>query len=225
MTTKSSISEAYWQPRPLTGVAARRRLWAGRVKRIVDVVLACGLLIVLVPVMLLAAFLICCTSRGPVIFVQQRVGYRCSRFGMFKLRTMVQGAEELESKLACGLGNRTFFKLPDDPRITGLGRLLRQYSIDEVPQLLNVLRGDMSLVGPRPLLPRDYDKMPKDRQLRRFSMKPGLTGLWQVSGRSLLTDGDRMRLDLEYVDRWSPWLDLEILVRTVPAVVTGRGAA
>lgn len=192
-------------------------------KRALDVALASVLLILTAPVLLTAMALIRLTSRGPAIFRQPRVGYRCRTFPMLKLRTMVEGAAEREEELARGVES-TFFKLEDDPRITRLGRWLRHSSIDELPQLVNVLRGEMSLVGPRPLLLSDFRRYPKHAQMRRFSRQPGLTGLWQVSGRSDTGDRERIRLDLEYVDHWSLRLDLRILLRTVPAVLSGRGA-
>lgn len=201
-------------PRPLTRV----------LKRPLDVALAGFLLVIVSPILLAAMALVRLTSRGPAIFVQERIGHRCRRFPMYKLRTMVRDAPSRERELAERLTGRTFFKLDDDPRITRVGRLLRKYSIDELPQLVNVLKGDMSLVGPRPLLVSDFQKFPRSRQQRRFAVKPGLTGLWQVSGRSELNDRVRMDLDGEYVDRWSLALDLEILARTVPAVLSGRGA-
>jgi lipopolysaccharide/colanic/teichoic acid biosynthesis glycosyltransferase len=142
---------------------------------------------------------------------------------MYKLRTMIDGAERLEAKLA-RRSRRTFLKIEKDPRTTRIGRWLRKYSLDELPQIINVLRGDMSLVGPRPLLLSDMEKLPRHQQLARFAMKPGLTGLWQVSGRSQCTDEERMTLDLEYVNTWSLWLDLKILARTIPAVIRAQGA-
>jgi lipopolysaccharide/colanic/teichoic acid biosynthesis glycosyltransferase len=153
------------------------------------------------------------------------VGLRCREFAMYKFRTMRQGAEREQDRLARAQAERTFLKIERDPRVTAVGRFLRRYSLDELPQLVNVLLGDMSLVGPRPVLPCDFDKFPKLDQLRRFSMPPGVTGLWQVSGRSACTDEQRITLDLGYVDRWSLRLDLSILARTVPVVLSGRGAS
>ncbi|HVS14496.1 MAG TPA: sugar transferase [Thermoanaerobaculia bacterium] len=202
--------------------AARSRAFA--IKRGLDVVLSLALLVLAAPVLLAAWALVRLTSPGPALFVQGRIGHHGERFDMLKLRTMEDGAETREEELAERRPGRTFFKLVDDPRITRVGRILRRWSIDELPQLMNVLEGTMSLVGPRPLLVSDFRRFPKSRQLRRFAVKPGLTGLWQISGRSLLSDEERMRLDLQYVERWSLWLDLKILVRTVPAVLLGRGA-
>jgi lipopolysaccharide/colanic/teichoic acid biosynthesis glycosyltransferase len=193
-------------------------------KRLTDICLSGLLLVVLSPVFLLVMAAIRLTSPGPVFFVQKRIGFRCRVFRMHKFRTMVDGAERLEARLARRQPGRTFFKLEKDPRTTPLGRFLRKYSIDELPQLYDVLRGDMSLVGPRPLLLSDFDKYPKQDQMRRFAVKPGLTGLWQVDGRSLCSDDERMRLDLQYVDTWSHRLDLLIVAKTLPAVIAAKGA-
>jgi len=192
-------------------------------KRALDVVGAALLLILAAPVLLAVMFLIRLADRGPAIFVQPRIGWRCRPFPMLKLRTMRVGSERLEERLAAA-GEGTFLKLADDPRVTRLGGFLRRSSLDELPQLVNVLRGEMSLVGPRPLLVCDLARFPKRDQMRRFSVPPGLTGLWQVSGRSATSDEERIRLDLEYVDRWSLWLDLKILARTLPAILAGEGA-
>ncbi len=175
------------------------------------------------PLFLAIIFAIRITSRGPAVFVQQRIGFRCNRFDMYKFRTMVNDAEALERKLAAELGSH-FLKLPKDFRVTPVGRFLRRFSLDELPQLFNVLQGRMSLVGPRPLLVGDLENFPLRGQMRRFSVRPGLTGLWQVSGRSLTTAEERMRLDREYVNRWSLRLDIKILAQTVAVVFTGRGA-
>ena len=193
-------------------------------KRALDATLATLLLVALAPVLLVIAAAIRLTSRGPALFVQDRVGYRGLVFAMYKFRTMRCDAERLERQLAESQQSRTFFKLENDPRVTPLGRWLRKYSLDELPQLLNVMGGDMSLVGPRPLLLHDFGRFPSGKQLLRFAIKPGLTGLWQVSGRSLVSDSRRLELDLEYVDNWSLGLDLKILVRTIPAVLSTRGA-
>jgi lipopolysaccharide/colanic/teichoic acid biosynthesis glycosyltransferase len=181
------------------------------------------LLLATLPILLGAVLAIRLTTRGPVLFRQQRAGYRGRPFTMYKLRTMVDGAAALEEGLK--EAGRTFFKLDRDPRITRVGAFLRRTSIDELPQLVNVLRGDMSLVGPRPLLMSDLVNFPESAHRIRFAMMPGITGLWQVSGRSRTSDDERLRLDKEYVEGWSLWLDLRILVKTVPAVVSARGAA
>ena len=204
--------------------AAAPRSAAALGKRALDLVGAALLLILASPVLLAVMLLIRLADGGPAIFVQPRIGWRCRPFPMLKLRTMRVGSERLEERLAGGLGERTFLKLADDPRVTRLGGFLRRSSLDELPQLVNVVRGEMSLVGPRPLLVCDLARFPKRDQMRRFSVPPGLTGLWQVSGRSATSDQERIRLDLEYVDRWSLWLDLKILARTLPAVLAGEGA-
>ena len=165
-------------------------------------------------------------SKGPVFFLQERIGLNKRRFKIYKFRTMIPNAEKemhmLESR---NEAQGPVFKIKDDPRITPLGRFLRRSSIDELPQLMNVLRGDMSLVGPRPLPARDYDGFSEDWQRRRFSVKPGITCLWQVNGRSGISFDQWMLLDLQYMDEWSLWLDLKILAKTVPAVLKGAGAA
>ena len=193
-------------------------------KRTLDVVISGVLLVLLAPVFVLVTVAIRLSNPGPIFFVQRRIGWRCAEFDMYKFRTMVDGAERQEKRLLQAQPDRTFFKIQDDPRITRIGRLLRRSSIDELPQLLNVIRGDMSLVGPRPLLPSDLHRFPRAGVMRRFAMKPGISGLWQVSGRSLLPDADRIRLDVDYVDNWSFRRDLALLARTVPVVVTAKGA-
>jgi lipopolysaccharide/colanic/teichoic acid biosynthesis glycosyltransferase len=193
-------------------------------KRALDVILSSLLLVLLAPVLGLTMLLVRLTSPGPAIFVQQRIGFQGRQFSMYKLRTMREGAEREEDRLAEDQDGRTFLKIENDHRVTPIGRALRKSSLDELPQLVNVLKGDMSLVGPRPLLLCDFRKFPRREQLRRFSVKPGITGLWQVSGRSALPDSERMRLDIEYVDRWSLGLDLLILARTLPVVLSARGA-
>ena len=197
------------------------------IKRVIDLVGALLGLVVLSPLMLLVAVLIKATSPGPVIFAQTRCGRNRRRFKMLKFRTMVQDAEfrqlELEARNEVA---GPLFKIRSDPRVTRVGAFLRRSSIDELPQLWNVLRGEMSLVGPRPLPLRDVERFSDSWLMRRFSVLPGLTGLWQVSGRSALSNKDDwIALDLAYVDRWSLWLDLEILALTVPAVITGKGAS
>lgn len=194
-------------------------------KRTADVLLAAVLLILCAPILAVAALLVRLSGPGPVLFRQTRVGYRAEPFTIYKLRTMVHGAPDLHALTLGRDPGRLFFKMGDDPRITPVGRLLRITSIDELPQLLNVLRGDMSLVGPRPLSAVEADKLVWARHRRRFAVLPGITGLWQVSGRSLCSDQERLQLDARYVEEWSLALDLEILMRTIPTVVTARGAA
>ncbi|MDP9052696.1 MAG: sugar transferase [Acidobacteriota bacterium] len=195
------------------------------VKRAIDIVGAVIGLIIFAPLMLLIAAAIRLTSPGAALFVQERYGFRKRRFPMFKFRTMVRNAEELQAGLE--LQNEVrgpAFKIRKDPRITPLGRILRKTSMDELPQLFNVLRGTMSLVGPRPLPIRDVSRFSNAALMRRFSVKPGLTCLWQINGRSN-TDFDHwIKLDLQYIDEWSLGLDMEILLKTVPAVFRTRGA-
>jgi lipopolysaccharide/colanic/teichoic acid biosynthesis glycosyltransferase len=181
---------------------------------VLDVVLAAALLVVTAPLLALAALAIRLESRGPVFYRQLRVGRDGRPFELWKLRTMVPGAE------AMGAG---IYVLEGDSRITRVGAVLRRYSLDELPQLINIVRGDMSLVGPRPPLPSEVDRYGFDMH-RRFLVKPGLTGLWQISGRSDLSWDESVRLDLYYVDNWSMIQDIVILVRTVGAVLSSRGA-
>ncbi len=195
------------------------------VKRSVDVVLGCVGILVAAPVIAAAAVAIKLSSRGPVFFVQDRYGLNKRIFRMYKLRTMIVDAEAqqfaLESRNEV---SGPVFKIRQDPRNTPVGRVLRRLSVDELPQLFNVIRGDMSLVGPRPLPLRDVSRFSEPALMRRFSVHPGITGLWQVSGRSELNFDDWVRLDLQYIDEWSLRLEMEILLRTVPAVFKGSGA-
>jgi exopolysaccharide biosynthesis polyprenyl glycosylphosphotransferase len=192
-------------------------------KRAIDVVLAAAGLIVLAPLMALIAVIIRLTSPGPVIFRQIRCGLNGRRFVFYKFRSMVQNAEELKPYLAHLSTKDTAFKIPDDPRLTPVGRYLRKFSIDEWPQLWNVLRGDMSLVGPRPAVPSEVDQY-KRWQRRRMRMRPGLTCLWAISGRDNLDFETWMKMDMQYIDNWSLALDWKILLRTIPRVLTGHGA-
>jgi len=196
------------------------------IKRILDVAVAFAALLVFSPLLLLVGIAIKLTSPGPMLFLQERIGFRKRRFKIFKFRTMVPNAEKLMQVLEKhNEASGPVFKIKNDPRITPIGKFLRKSSIDELPQLLNVLSGDMSLVGPRPLPVRDYEGFNEDWQRRRFSVKPGITCLWQVNGRSGISFDQWMLLDLQYMDEWSLWLDLKILVKTVPAVLRGAGAA
>ncbi|WP_432891807.1 sugar transferase [Kribbella sp. CA-245084] len=193
-------------------------------KTIFDRVVGCLLLLGISPILLVTALLVKLTSRGPVLFRQIRVGRGGEQFQMLKFRTMVADAEARKAELhALNQGNGILFKMRDDPRITKVGKYLRRFSIDELPQLVNVLRGDMSLVGPRPPLPAEVAQYAID-DARRMLVKPGLTGLWQVSGRSDLTWEESMRLDLRYADNWSIALDLLILWKTARAVLGSDGA-
>jgi exopolysaccharide biosynthesis polyprenyl glycosylphosphotransferase len=196
--------------------------WA--VKRTFDLVVSTTVVVVGLPVWLLIAAAIKLDSRGPVLYRDRRVGVGEREFAMLKFRTMVQGAEVLQAELeAKNEAGGALFKIKDDPRVTRVGRLLRRLSIDELPQVLNVLRGEMSLVGPRPLPLRDYNQL-REWHRRRYNVLPGITGLWQISGRSNLTFDDLVRLDFYYIENWSIWLDISILVKTLPAVLAGRGA-
>jgi exopolysaccharide biosynthesis polyprenyl glycosylphosphotransferase len=193
------------------------------VKTVVDKSLTLLLLVVALPVLVAIAVAIHLDSPGPVLFRQTRVGARGEEFAMLKFRTMCLDAEERLACLQRDAGNAVMFKMKDDPRVTRVGRLLRRFSLDELPQLANVLKGEMSLVGPRPPLLREVQGYEPDA-VRRLRVRPGLTGLWQVSGRSDLTWDESLRLDLWYVDNWCLALDLQILVRTARAVVRGSGA-
>ena len=193
-------------------------------RRALDVLVSAAALLLLLPVLALLALLIRLDSPGPILFVQTRVGRHGRHFPVFKFRSMFTNAEErLHTVLAANERSGPVFKIKRDPRITRTGRWLRRCSVDEVPQLLNVLRGEMSLVGPRPALPREV-ALYTPEQADRLSVLPGLTGLWQVSGRATLSWEESVALDLEYVRRQSAWLNLVILLRTIPAVLTGHGA-
>ena len=200
--------------------------WPLFVKRGLDIAVSVVLLLLLAPVLIGVALAIKLTSPGPIFFRQERIGLNKRRIFVYKFRTMVPNAEKLMAKLeAHNEVSGPVFKIKNDPRITLIGRFLRRSSIDELPQLLNVLKGDMSLVGPRPLPVRDYQGFNEDWQRRRFSVKPGITCLWQVNGRSSISFDQWMLLDMQYLDEWSLWLDLKILAKTVPAVLKGAGAA
>jgi len=195
------------------------------VKRILDFSISLTLIVLLAPLFLVTALLIKLTSEGPVFFAQKRLGLNKRRFSMYKFRTMVADAEQkLQEIEHLNEVSGPVFKIKNDPRITRTGKWLRRTSIDELPQLFNVLKGDMSLVGPRPLPVRDYEGFNQDWQRRRFSVRPGITCLWQVAGRSSVQFDEWMKLDVRYVDHWSLWLDLQILLRTIPAVLRGSGA-
>jgi exopolysaccharide biosynthesis polyprenyl glycosylphosphotransferase len=181
-------------------------------------------LVLCTPFLLVLGLLVRMTSHGPALFRQTRVGRDGREFKMLKFRTMIVGAEEhLDELRERAARDHVLFKLPDDPRLTRTGRWLRRHSLDELPQLWNVVKGDMSVVGPRPPLPSEVEVYADDAR-RRLLVKPGLTGLWQVSGRADLSWDDSVRLDLYYVENWSWVLDALIIARTVPAVVKGRGA-
>lgn len=195
------------------------------IKRTIDVVGAAFGLVLLAPLFLVIAAAIKLTGPGPVFFAQQRYGLNKRLFRMYKFRTMVPEAEGLQASLEeRNEAQGPVFKIARDPRMTPLGRVLRRMSLDELPQLCNVLKGEMSLVGPRPLPTRDVGRFDEGRLMRRFSVRPGLTCLWQISGRSNLTFEEWIKLDLEYIDRWSLRLDFLILLETIPVVIIGAGA-
>ncbi|MGA2540412.1 MAG: sugar transferase [Verrucomicrobiota bacterium] len=201
--------------------------WAGLVKQFIDVMGAIVLLAFALPLIFLpAAILIKLTSPGPVFFRQKRAGLNGKPFMMYKFRSMVSNAEQLKQELA-SLNEMSgpVFKVTNDPRVTRIGRFLRKFSFDEFPQLFNVLLGDMSLVGPRPLPVEEVNRFDDWAHRRRLSVKPGLTCLWQVGGRNEVSDfKEWVRLDLEYIDHWSLWLDIKILWLTIPVVLLGKGA-
>jgi exopolysaccharide biosynthesis polyprenyl glycosylphosphotransferase len=193
-------------------------------KRAFDILVSATLIVLATPVWAVIALGVKLDSPGPVFYRDRRVGLAESEFGMFKFRSMYtdaasrQDALEIENEASGPL-----FKIKNDPRVTRIGRILRRYSIDELPQLLNVLRGEMSLVGPRPLPLRDYVQL-EDWHRKRYLVLPGMTGLWQVSGRIDLSFDDLVRLDFYYLENWSIWLDISILAKTLPAVAARRGA-
>ncbi|HVM18225.1 MAG TPA: sugar transferase [Gaiellaceae bacterium] len=196
--------------------------WA--VKRSFDVAVSAAILLAGLPLWLLIALAIKLDTRGPVLFRDRRVGLHEHEFLMLKFRTMHVGAAEAQPLLeARNEADGPLFKIRDDPRVTRVGAFLRRFSIDEIPQVLNVLRGEMSLVGPRPLPVRDFLQL-QDWHRKRYLVLPGMTGLWQVSGRSGLSFDDLVRLDFYYLENWSMWLDISILAKTIPAVVAARGA-
>ncbi len=193
-------------------------------KGLVDRMLALFGIVLISPLLLFLTFLIKLTSRGPILFKQQRCGLNGRKFTLLKFRTMVENAEELKASLhGKNEMDGPVFKIKDDPRLTKVGKVLRKLSLDELPQLFNVLWGDMSLVGPRPPLPQEVSRYDLWHR-RKLSMKPGLTCLWQVNGRNKITFEKWMKMDLEYIDNWSLWLDTKILFKTIPAVILGIGA-
>ena len=196
---------------------------AARVKRLVDLLGSTVLITLLAPLFLVIMLAIKLTSPGPMVFRQRRVGFRCNPFHIYKFRTMVDKPDfKVADSDETGVA---FQKAKNDPRITPIGGFLRKYSLDELPQLFNVLEGTMSLVGPRPLRDCDVDMLPRRSTMRRFATPPGITGMWQVSGRSNLVGGQALQIDREYVDRWSLALDFKILLKTVLVVLTGKDSA
>jgi exopolysaccharide biosynthesis polyprenyl glycosylphosphotransferase len=197
------------------------------IKEFFDTIIACTLFILSLPIFILTAVAIKLTSKGPIFFFQERLGINKRLFKVVKFRTMIQGAEDKLKDIEY-LNERkgeATFKIKKDPRVTPIGSFLRLFSIDELPQLLNVIKGDMSLVGPRPLPVRDYKGFNKDWQRRRFSVKPGITCIWQISGRDNISFEDWMHMDNQYIDTWSLLLDIKILLKTIPAVIFGKGAS
>jgi exopolysaccharide biosynthesis polyprenyl glycosylphosphotransferase len=193
------------------------------VKRATDVAIAAAGLVVLLPFMTVVALLVRLTSPGPAIFKQVRCGLNGRRFLFYKFRSMCAGAEQMKAEVMHLSTRRTAMKIPEDPRLTSVGRYLRKFSVDEWPQLWNVLRGDMSLVGPRPALPDEVEQY-QTWQRRRLRMRPGLTCLWVVAGRDNLDFETWMRMDMQYIDNWSLALDWKIILRTIPRVLIGHGA-
>jgi len=223
--SRSSFDEFHGRP-VLVFRSAPDVSWQGIGKHLVDFFGALILLIVTSPLLLVVALIIKFGSPGPILFRQTRAGLNGKPFTMYKFRTMVTNAEQLKQELAVlNEMSGPVFKITRDPRVTPIGRWLRKFSLDEFPQLFNVLLGDMSLVGPRPLPVDEVARFDDMAHRRRLSVRPGLTCLWQVSGRSNVTDfRDWVRLDLEYIDNWSLWLDIKILFRTIPVVLLGYGA-
>jgi exopolysaccharide biosynthesis polyprenyl glycosylphosphotransferase len=194
-------------------------------KRFFDIVISATALALLAPVLAAIAIAVRFSDPGPAIFTQERYGFCRRKFALLKFRTMVIDAEKLMEKLESqNEADGPIFKMRNDPRITKMGRFLRKTSLDELPQLWNVLTGDMSLVGPRPMSLRDVKLFSSAHLMRRFRVKPGITGLWQVSGRSSTTFDHWMSMDFRYIDDWSIWLDFKILFQTIPAVLKGTGA-
>lgn len=211
---------------PLLTFSTKPTNWAAlMVKRIIDLCIAWSVLILATPLWLLTAVMIKLDSAGPIFFCQERCGLNGRRFTMYKFRSMVADAElRIEELSTYNELVGPVFKIKNDPRVTRVGKLLRKTSLDEIPQLLNVIKGDMSIVGPRPAIPAEVDKYER-WQRRRLSMKPGLTSLWVVRGRNDIPFEQWMQFDLEYIDKWSLELDAKVLLQTIPVVLTGRGAS
>ena len=193
-------------------------------KRALDVIASFLGLVILSPILLIVAILIKLESKGPAIFAQSRIGLNGKEFKMYKFRSMVQNAEELKEKLAKqNEMSGPMFKIKNDPRVTKVGKFIRKTSIDELPQLLNILKGDMTLVGPRPSLPREVEKF-ESWMLKRLDVKPGLTCYWQVSGRNNIDFYEWMKLDLKYVNDMSFWLDIKLIFKTVAVLFGDKNA-
>jgi exopolysaccharide biosynthesis polyprenyl glycosylphosphotransferase len=198
--------------------------WQGYLKRAMDIIIAALGLAILSPVWLVIGIIIKLDSRGPVFYKQTRLTKNLKSFGIFKFRSMIADAEKKLTSLADkNEMDGPIFKIKDDPRITRIGRFLRRFSIDEFPQLINVVRGEMSLVGPRPPIPAEVEQY-EPWQVKRLATPQGITGLWQVSGRNLLTFDEMVKLDIYYIENWSVWTDIKILLKTIPVVLLRRGA-
>ena len=229
MTTLTNSRAKRYMPTLVVPSAARRSALDLASKRVIDIVLATVGVIILTPLWLVVALLIRISDRGPAFFKQTRVGKNGQTFTMYKFRTMRVDAEQVKASLEAanradvGAGNSVMFKMRDDPRVTRVGRVLRKTSIDELPQLFNVIKGDMSLVGPRPPLPSEVATY-EPHVMGKFSVRPGITGLWQISGRSNLSWEETVQLDLDYAATRTVGLDMWILLPRGPGVV-GRGAA
>ena len=222
---QSPLDSTLWVTQQAWNTAAPKnsRQWLSATKRAIDLALASLALVLTVPFMCAIALAIALDSSGPVFYRTYRVGKRGCLFRLYKFRTMVSNAEDLLDEVwALNQRKGVLFKANPDPRVTRIGRFLRRYSLDELPQLWNIIRGDMSLVGPRPALVAEYEQFAGD-VCRRMIVPPGLSGLWQVTARSDPSFENYVRLDCDYVDHWSLWLDIKILLRTIPAVLRGSG--
>jgi exopolysaccharide biosynthesis polyprenyl glycosylphosphotransferase len=206
-------------------VHVRSNPYEEALKRLFDIVVSASALVLLSPLLFMVAALVKLTSRGPVFFKQQRIGLHGRPFNMLKFRSMVVNADAMKDKLAALNEQRgPVFKMKNDPRVTTIGRFIRKYSIDELPQIINVLRGEMSIVGPRPPVPKEVVQY-EPWQRRRLSVRPGLTCIWQVSGRNQITFDEWMKMDMQYIDHWSLSRDLSLVLKTFPVVMTGKGAS
>jgi exopolysaccharide biosynthesis polyprenyl glycosylphosphotransferase len=216
----SAVSDGY-----LHYLTHAPRPYQRSLKRLFDIFASAAALLLLSPLLAAVALIIKLTSKGPVFFKQERMGLHGRPFHMFKFRSMVVNAEQLKDQLrALNEQSGPVFKIKNDPRITPIGRFIRKYSIDELPQLINVLRGDMSIVGPRPPVPKEVAQY-EGWQRRRLSVRPGLTCIWQVSGRNQISFQEWMFLDMRYIDHWSLGEDMSLIWKTFPVVLTGRGAS
>jgi exopolysaccharide biosynthesis polyprenyl glycosylphosphotransferase len=224
-TSRVSVEASPREPHHFAVLRALRRDPRVYLKRMLDLILGSAILIAVAPIMIAAAVAVRLTSPGPILFVQDRYGRYRKQFPMFKFRSMVVDAEKQQASLeTLNEAEGPVFKMKIDPRVTRVGKFLRRTSIDELPQLFNVLRGEMSLVGPRPLPLRDVSRFEESWLLRRFSVRPGLTCLWQINGRDNTCFDSWVKQDLTYIDQWSLTLDFNILIRTLPAVLRGSGA-